>query len=66
MVIHYQKKIGEIYQKDKFLSESIPVLKIIMTYFGLCESYVLLPLLNFPQIVLQDIIKQVKANGIME
>lgn len=67
--IYYQKKIDEIsqiYQKDKILSESIPALKIIMNYLGLCEPYVLPPLMEPSQTVRQEILKQIKINGIME
>lgn len=37
-------RISSIYQKDKILSRSLPVLKIMMDAYGLCGSLVLPPL----------------------
>jgi 4-hydroxy-tetrahydrodipicolinate synthase len=37
-------KISEIYQKDRILSESIPALKVMMSVYGLCESYAMPPM----------------------
>jgi dihydrodipicolinate synthase/N-acetylneuraminate lyase len=37
-------KISEVYQKDKNLSQSIPALKIMMSEYKLCQSYVLPPM----------------------
>jgi 4-hydroxy-tetrahydrodipicolinate synthase len=65
---HYQNKtdeIAKIYQKGKTLSESLPALKIMMNSLGLCESYVLPPLLESSESVRKDIIKQVQARGII-
>lgn len=36
--------LSEIYQKDRILSRSLPVLKIMMAAYGLCETAVLPPL----------------------
>jgi 4-hydroxy-tetrahydrodipicolinate synthase len=39
-------RISEIYQKDRNLSQSIPALKTMMSAYGLCQSFVLPPMLN--------------------
>lgn len=67
--IYYQQKadcLCKIYLKDKILSESLPALKIIMNYLGLYEPHMLSPLLEPPETVRQEIIKQVEASGIMK
>jgi dihydrodipicolinate synthase/N-acetylneuraminate lyase len=61
----YQQKssdISLIYQKDLLLSETIPALKIIMNYLGLCGPNVLPPLLESSQKVRQKIIEQVEKS----
>lgn len=40
--------LSEIYQKDRILSKSLPVLKIMMAAYGLCETAVLAPLYQLP------------------
>ena len=37
--------ISKVYQKDRILSQSLPALKVIMNSIGLCDPYVLSPLL---------------------
>ena len=64
----YQQKTGkisQIYQKDKILSESIPALKIIMNYLGLCGPHVLPPLIEPSNDVREDIHKKMKVLGLL-
>jgi 4-hydroxy-tetrahydrodipicolinate synthase len=37
-------EVSEIYQKDRTISESIPALKVLMSEYGLCKTYVFPPL----------------------
>ena len=37
-------KVSEIYQKNRKLNESLPALKLMMSFYGLCKPYVMPPM----------------------
>lgn len=50
-------KISEIYQKDKNLSQSLPALKVMMSAYGLCQTYVMPPMIQMDSDEQDKIIK---------
>ena len=41
-------KISAVYQKDRILSKALPVLKAIMSSYGLCEAHMMPPMYKMP------------------
>ena len=52
--------ISAIYQQDRVLSKQFPVLKLMMSVFGLCQPYVLPPLYRLAEAAEQQIFHTVK------
>jgi dihydrodipicolinate synthase/N-acetylneuraminate lyase len=59
-------RISEIYQKDRYINDSIPALKGMMSLMGLCQRHVFAPMLPSSHEVLGTMNDMMKREGLVK